>query len=68
MAENKKIEIFNENGKPTPERQIIINNGAFLAEMAYKNREKLKKVSLNPDAKDDEIIIIQNQGISSQRI
>ena len=34
--------------------------------MAYKNREKLKKVSLNPDAKDDEIIIIQNQGISSQ--
>ena len=60
MAENKKIEIFNENGKPTPERQIIINNGAFLAEMAYKNREKLKEVSLNPDAKDDEIIIIQN--------
>ena len=36
--------------------------------MAYKNREKLKEVSLNPDAKDDEIIIIQNQGISSQRI
>ena len=60
MAENKKIEIFNENGKPTPEGQIIISDGAYLAEMAYKNREKLKEVSLNPDAKDDEIIIIQN--------
>ena len=60
MAENKKIEIFNENGKPTPEGQIIINDGAYLADMAYKNREKLKEVSLNPDAKDDEIIIIQN--------
>ena len=68
MAENKKIEVFNENGKPTPEGQIIINDGAYLADMAYKNREKLKEVSLNPDAKDDEIIIIQNQGISSQRI
>lgn len=68
MAENKKIEIFNENGKPTPEGQIIISDGAFLAEMAYENRKKLKEVSLNPDAKDDEIIIIQNQGISSQRI
>ena len=68
MAENKKIEIFNENGKPTPEGQIIISDGAFLADMAYKNREKLKEVSLNPDAKDDKIIIIQNQGISSQRI
>ena len=60
MAENKKIEIFNENGKPTPKGQIIINDGAYLANMAYKNREKLKEVSLNPDAKDDEIIIIQN--------
>lgn len=68
MAENKKIEIFNENGKPTPEGQIIISDGAYLADMAYKNREKLKEVSLNPDTKDDEIIIIQNQGISSQRI
>lgn len=44
MAENKKIEIFNENGKPTPEGQIIISDGAFLADMAYKNREKLKEV------------------------
>ena len=60
MAENKKIEIFNENGKPTPEGQIIISDGAFLADMAYENRKKLKEVSLNPDAKDDEIIIIQN--------
>ena len=60
MAENKKIEVFNENGKPTAEGQIIISDGAYLADMAYKNREKLKEVSLNPDAKDDEIIIIQN--------
>ena len=60
MATIKKIKMFNENGKPTPEGQIIINDGAYLANMAYKNREKLKEVSLNPDAKDDEIIIIQN--------
>ena len=52
--------MFNENGKPTPEGQIIISDGAYLAEMAYKNRKELKKVSLNPDAKDDEIIIIKN--------
>ena len=68
MATIKKIKMFNENGKPTSEDQIIINDGAYLADMAYKNREKLKEVSLNPDAKDDEIIIIQNQGILSQRI
>ena len=60
MATIKKIKMFDENGKPTPEGQIIINDGAYLADMAYKNREKLKEVSLNPDAKDDEIIIIQN--------
>ena len=60
MAENKKIEVFNENGKPAAEGQIIISDGAYLADMAYKNREKLKEVSLNPDAKDDEIIIIKN--------
>ena len=60
MATIKKIKMFNENGKPTPEGQIIISDGAFLADMAYKNREKLKEISLNPDAKDDKIIIIQN--------
>ena len=60
METIKTIKMFNENGKPTPEGQIIINDGAYLADMAYKNREKLKEVSLNPDAKDDEIIIIQN--------
>ena len=60
MATIKKIKMFNENGKPTPEGQIIINDGAYLANMAYKNRKELKKVSLNPDAKDDKIIIIQN--------
>ena len=66
MATIKKIKMFDENGILTPEALLIINDSAFLAEMAYKNREKLKEVSLNPDAKDDEIIIIQNQGISSQ--
>ena len=60
METIKKIKMFNKNGKPTPEGQIIISDSAFLAEMAYENRKKLKKVSLNPDAKDDEIIIIQN--------
>ena len=68
MATIKKIKMFNENGILAPEALLIINDSAFLAGMAYKNRKKLKKVSLNLDAKDDEIIIIQNQGISSQRI
>ena len=53
MATIKKIKMFNENGKPTPEGQIIINDGAYLAEMAYENRKKLKKVSLNADSKDN---------------
>ena len=44
MATIKKIKMFNENGKPTPKGQIIINDGAYLADMAYKNREKLKEV------------------------
>ena len=60
METIKTIKMFNENGKPTPEGQIIISDGAFLADMAYKNKKELKKVSLNPDAKDDKIIIIQN--------
>ena len=58
--------MFNENGKPTPEGQIIISDGAYLAEMAYENRKKLKEVSLNPDAKDGEIIIIQNPHIGTK--
>ena len=52
--------MFDENGTFTPEALLIINDSAFLADMAYENRKKLKEVSLNPDAKDDEIIIIQN--------
>ena len=60
METNKKIKMFDENGTFTPEALLIINDSAFLADMAYKNREKLKEISLNPDAKDDEIIIIQN--------
>lgn len=40
MAE--KIEIFNENGKPTPEGQIIISDGAFLADMAHEMRWRMK--------------------------
>ena len=66
METIKKIKMFNENGKPTPEGQIIISDGAYLAEMAYKNRKKLKEVSLNPDAKDGEIIIIQNPHIGTK--
>ena len=60
MATIKKIKMFDENGTFTPEALLIINDSAYLADMAYKNREKLKEVSLNPDAKDDKIIIIQN--------
>ena len=59
---------FYNNGSFNDKAMGLIKNGAYLADMAYKNRKELKKVSLNPDAKDDEIIIIQNQGISSQRI
>ena len=49
MAE--KIEIFNENGKPTAEGQIIISDGAYLADMAYKNEVELNNLSkpLNKD-------------------
>ena len=68
METIKKIKMFDENGTLTPEALLIINDSSFLAEMAYENRKKLKEVSLNPAAKDDEIIIIQNQRISSQRI
>ena len=39
MATIKKIKMFNENGKPTAEGQIIIRDGAFLADMAYENRK-----------------------------
>ena len=60
MATIKKIKMFDENGTFAPEALLIINDSAFLAEMAYENRKKLKEVSLNLDAKDDEIIIIQN--------
>ena len=68
MATIKTIKMFDENVILTPEALLIINDSAFLAGMAYENRKKLKEVSLNPDAKDDEIIIIQNPRISSQRI
>ena len=66
MATIKTIKMFDENGILTPEALLIINDSAFLAGMAYKNREKLKEVSLNPDAKDDEIIIIQNPHIGTK--
>ena len=68
MATNKTNKMLDENETLTPEALLIRNESAFLAGMAYENRKKLKEVSLNPDAKDDEIIIIQNQEISSQRI
>ena len=38
MATIKKIKMFDENGILTPEGQIIINDGAYLAEMAYEMR------------------------------
>ena len=63
METIKKIKMFDENGILTPEALLIINDSAFQLRWRMK-----KEVSLNPDAKDDEIIIIQNQGISSQRI
>ena len=66
MATIKKIKMFDENRTFTPEALLIINDSAFLAEMAYKNRKELKEVSLNPDAKDDEIIIIQNPHIGTK--
>ena len=34
--------MFDENGTFTPEALLIINDSAFLAEMAYENREKVK--------------------------
>lgn len=51
MATIKKIKMFNENGKPTPEGQIIISDGAYLADMAYKNEVELNNLSkpLNKD-------------------
>lgn len=51
MATIKKIKMFNENGKPTPEGQTIISDGAYLADMAYKNEVWLNNLSkpLNKD-------------------
>lgn len=45
MATIKKIKMFDENGTHTPEALLIINDSSYLADMAYKNREKLKEVS-----------------------
>ena len=42
MATIKTIKMFDENGTFTPEALLIINDSAFLAEMAYENREKVK--------------------------
>ena len=65
MAENKKIEVFNENGKPTAEGQIIISDGAYLADMAYKDKTALVKLSQNQNngkelTSKDGYIIIKN--------
>ena len=60
MATIKKIKMFNENGKPTPEGQIVINDGAYLADMVYKTRDDLKDLSVVPLDKDTDPIIIQN--------
>ena len=42
METNKKIKMFDENGILTPEALLIINDSAYLAEMAYENRKKLR--------------------------
>lgn len=65
MATIKKIKMFNENGKPTPEGQIIINDGAYLADMAYKDKTALVKLSQNQNngkelKSKDGYTIIQN--------
>ena len=65
METNKKIKMFNENGKPTPEGQIIISDGAYLAEMAYKDKTALVKLSQNQNngkelTSKDGYIIIEN--------
>ena len=65
MATIKKIKMFNENGKPTPEGQIIISDGAFLADMAYKDKTALVKLSQNQNngkelTSKDGYIIIEN--------
>ena len=65
MATIKKIKMFNENGKPTPEGQIIINDGAYLADMAYKDKTALVKLSQNQNngkelTSKDGYIIIKN--------
>ena len=36
MATIKTIKMFDENGTFTPEALLIINDSAFLAEMAYE--------------------------------
>ncbi|MCI7447329.1 hypothetical protein [Campylobacter sp.] len=42
MTTIKKIKMFDENGTLTPEALLIINDSAFLAEMAHENRKKVK--------------------------
>ena len=42
MATIKTIKMFNENGILTSEALLIINDSAFLAEMAHENRKKVK--------------------------
>lgn len=42
METNKTIKMFDENGTLTQEALLTINDSAFLAEMAYENRKKLR--------------------------
>lgn len=42
MATIKKIKMFDENGTLAPEALLIINDSAFLADMAHENRKKVK--------------------------
>ena len=52
--------MFDENGKPTPEGQIIISDGGFLAKMVYESEASLRNMSINQDPNKKAPIIIQN--------
>ena len=68
MATIKTNKMFDENGILTPEALLIINDSAFLADMAYKDGKELENLSkpLNKNSPEqplkskDGYIIIEN--------